>query len=71
MSVGLNQNDSTFLLPNISLKKIQQNHCTPPKCGELSEYTKSARTEVKDLSSRYMNGSDVYDRCLGFRTKNF
>ena len=30
-----------------------QNDCTPPKCGELSEYTDSAQTEVEDLSSRY------------------
>ena len=33
------------------------------KCGELSEYTDSAHTEVEDLSSRFMNGSNVYDRC--------
>ena len=24
--------------------------CTPPKCGELSEYTDSAHTEVEDPS---------------------
>ena len=24
--------------------------CTPPKCGEMSEYTDSAHTEVEDLS---------------------
>ena len=36
---------------------------TPPKCGELSEYIDSAHTEMEDLSSRYMNGSNVYDRC--------
>ena len=36
---------------------------TPTKCGELSEYTDSAHTEVEDLSSRYMNGPNVYDRC--------
>ena len=29
----------------------------------LSEYIDSAHTEVEDLSSRYMNGSNVYDRC--------
>ena len=58
--MGWNLNDSTTsLLPNISL----QNDCTPPKCGELSEYTNSAHTEVEDLSSRYMNGSNVYDQC--------
>ena len=42
---------------------LEQNDCTPPKCDELSEYTDSAHTEVEDLSSRYMNGSNVYDRC--------
>ena len=42
---------------------LEQNDCTPPKCGKLSEYTDSAHTEVEDLSSRYMNGSNVYDRC--------
>ena len=43
---------------------------TPPKCGELSEYTDSAHTEVEDLSSRCINGSDVYDRC-GNDTRQF
>ena len=48
--MGWNLNNSTtFLLPN----------CTPPKCGELSEYTDSAHTEVEDPSSRCINGSDV------------
>ena len=28
-----------------------------------AKYTDSAHTEVEDLSSRYMNGSNVYDRC--------
>ena len=42
---------------------LEQNDCTPPKCGELSEYTDSAHTLVEDLSSRYMNGSNVYDQC--------
>ena len=40
---------------------FQQKYCTPPICGELSEYTDSAHTQVEDLSSRYMNGSDEYD----------
>ena len=35
--------------------------CTPPICGELSEYTDSAHTKVEDHSSRCMNGSDEYD----------
>ena len=47
----------------IYLSFFQENDCKPPKCGELSEYTDSAHTEVEDLSSRCMNGSDVYDRC--------
>ena len=42
---------------------FQQNYCTPLKCGELSEYTDSAHTEVEDLSSRCMNASNEYDRC--------
>ena len=58
------------LLYQIYLSFLEQNDCTPPKCGELSEYTDSAHTytdsahtEVEDLSSRYMNGSNVYDQC--------
>ena len=45
------------------LSFLEQNDCTPPKCDELSEYTDSAHIEVEDLSSRYINGSNVYDRC--------
>ena len=37
--------------------------CTPSKCGELSEYTGSAHTEVEDRSSKCINGSNMYDRC--------
>ena len=51
------------LFYQIYLSFLEQNDCTPPKCGELSEYTDSAHTEVEDLSSRCMNGSNVYDRC--------
>ena len=47
------------LFYQIYLSFLEQNDCTPPKCGELSEYTDSAHTEVEDLSSRYMNGSNV------------
>ena len=36
--------------------------CTPPKCGELSEYTDSAHTEVEDPSLGCMNVSNMYDR---------
>ena len=50
------------LFYQIYLSFLEQNDCTPPKCGELSEYTDSAHTEVEDLFSRYMNGSNVYDR---------
>ena len=42
------------LFYQIYLSFLEQNDCTPPKC---------AHTEVEDLSSRYMNGSNVYDRC--------
>ena len=34
--------------------------CTPPKCGELSEYTDSAHTEVGDLSSRLLEGKGMF-----------
>ena len=51
------------LFYQIYLSFLEQNDCTPPKCGELSEYTDSAHTEVEDLSSRYINRSNVYDRC--------
>ena len=49
---------------------LSKNYCTPPKCGKLSKYTDSAHTEVEDLSSRCMNGSDEYDRC-GHDTTQF
>ena len=35
------------------LSYLEQNYCTPPKCGELSEYTDIDHTEVEDPSSRY------------------
>ena len=64
MNVGWNLNDSiTFLLPNISFLFSQQNECTPPKYVEQSTYTDSDHTEVEDVSSRYMYGSDVNDQC--------
>ena len=70
------------LFYKIYLFFLEQNYCTSPKCGELSEYTESAHTEVDALSSRCMNGSNVYDRCghdtrqfhpsyTAFRTANF
>ena len=46
------------LFYQIYLSFLEQNDCTPPKCGELSEYTDTAHTEVEDLSSRCMNGSN-------------
>ena len=42
---------------------LEQNDCTPPRCGELSDYTDSAHTEVGDPSLGCMNVSNVYDRC--------
>ena len=48
----------------------RQNDWTPPKCGELSEYTASVLTRVDDFSSRCMNGSKVCNRC-GHNIKHF
>ena len=49
------------LFYQIYISSLEQNDCTPSKCGELSEYTDSAHTEVEDLSSRYMNEADACD----------
>ena len=56
------------LFYQIYLYFLEQNDCTPPKCGERSSYTDSGHTEVEDLSSRYMNGSDACDR-YGYNTR--
>ena len=56
------------LFYQIYLSFLEQNDCTPPKWGELSEHTDSAHS--KDISSRYMNGSNVYDR-RGHDTRQF
>ena len=40
----------THLFYQIYLSFLEQNDCTPPKCGELSEDTDSAHTEVEDPS---------------------
>ena len=50
----------SHLFYQMYLSFLEQNDCTPPKCGELSEYTDTAHTEVEDLSSRCMNGSQDY-----------
>ena len=42
---------------------FERDDCTPPKCGELSEYPDSALTEVEDPSLGCMNVSTMYDRC--------
>ena len=47
------------LLYQIRLSLLEQDACSPPKYGELSEYTDNAHTEMDDLTSRYMNGSNV------------
>ena len=57
--MGWNLNDCTSFY-QIYPSSYGPDNCTPPKCGELSEYTDSAHTEVEDLSSRCMNGSDMY-----------
>ena len=51
------------LFYQIYLSFLEQNDCTPPKCGELSEYNDSAHTEVEDPSLGCMNVSNVYGRC--------
>ena len=51
------------LFYQIYISFLEQNDCTPPKCGELSEYTDSAHTEVEDPFLECMNVSNVYDRC--------
>ena len=52
------------LFLQIYLLFLEQNVCTPPKCGEVSGNTDSAYTEVEDLSSICMNWLvDVYERC--------
>ena len=51
------------LFYQIYLSFLERNDCTPPKCGELSEYTDSAHTQVEDPSLGCMNVSNVYDRC--------
>ena len=58
------------LFYQIYLSFLEQNYCTSPKYGELSEYTDTTNIEVEDLSSRYMNGSTVYARC-GHDTRQF
>ena len=42
---------------------LEQNDCTPPRCGDLSDYTDSAHTHVEDPSLGCMNVSNVYGRC--------
>ena len=45
-----------MILPHLSHNKkfliLHQNDCTPPKGGELTEYTDSAHTEVEYHLSR-------------------
>ena len=36
----------------------ERDDCTPPKCGELSEYTDSAHTEVEDPSLEYITETE-------------
>ena len=47
----------------IYLSFFVRDDCSPPKCGELSEYTDSAHTEMEDPSLGYMYGLNMYDRC--------
>ena len=47
---------SKYIFPFFSSK----HYCTPPKCGELSEYTDSDHIQVDDLSSRYIPCTSHY-----------
>ena len=47
------------LFYQIYLSFLEQNDCTPPRCGELSDYTDSAHTQVEDPSLGCMNVSNV------------
>ena len=58
--VGWNLNDSTT---SLLIKYIFPFSSKMIALHQNVEYTDSAHTEVEDLSSRYMNGSNVYDRC--------
>ena len=49
------------LFYEIYIYLFEKNDCTPPKCDKLSEYTDNAQTEVKDLSSRCIGGTNVCD----------
>ena len=43
-----------FFYQNISFLVLGPDDCSPPKCGELSEYIDSAHTlRVKDLFKMY------------------
>ena len=61
--MGWNLNIPPHLFYQIYLSFLEENDCTPPKCGELSDYTDSAHTQVEDPSLGCMNVSNVYDRC--------
>ena len=48
------------LFYQIYISFLEQTDCTPPKCGEMSDYTDSAHTEVEDRSSICRNRSNVF-----------
>ena len=45
---------SPHLIHQIYLFFLEQNDCTPPKCGELSEYTDSAHTEAGTTQNNFI-----------------
>ena len=47
---------SAHLFNQIYVLLFAQNDSIPPKCGELSEYTDTAHSEVAGLSLSCMNG---------------
>ena len=44
----------------ICISRFEQDDCTQPKCGELTEYTDSAHTVVKSFFKMY----EWFSRCF-------
>ena len=44
-----------YLCYQLYLSLSVQYDCTPPKCGQLVEYTGWAHSDVENVSSIYMN----------------
>ena len=53
-----------ILFYQIYLYFLEQTYYIPPKCWELSGCIDTAHTEVKELCSRCMNGSNACYQCV-------